>query len=400
MMEEVLFLKENIIQSKQNDKSGKNAFKLVKIDKQNEFLFEKNINHFTEMIDFLRGKNDVFVITGYSMCGKTLLTSVIPQLIKEQTLFYNFKCTPASTLDDLLLGFFEIFKQYAQKKLVHIPKIDTQNFQERINIYLTKCENPIIIVLDGLNEITDKKNKEEIMRFVSQVSSMDKIKLIISTRAFDISDLKNINLKLDTTIIKPLTLDTLKEFCLKNIINSEGIEDFYKMSRGHYFNLFFAMNYIQPTNLTIKEFVTEVNTLNKGIDEIVISKNLSLIPQAYNNLLWVLASCNFAMPASNLLAVTDNEEEPFIFLQKKCVIEITDGYVYLKDYFKKEIVKDIEPLAKIDIIKGIIKFLEEQLPLKPNLRELKLSRNTIRNEIARLNNIINKTQQQKKIRKK
>ena len=108
MMEEVLFLKENIIQSKQNDKSGKNAFKLVKIDKQNEFLFEKNINHFTEMIDFLKGKNDVFVITGYSMCGKTLLTSVIPQLIKEQTIFYNFKCTPSSTLDDLLLGFLVV----------------------------------------------------------------------------------------------------------------------------------------------------------------------------------------------------------------------------------------------------------------------------------------------------
>ena len=399
MMDEVLFLKENIIQSKQNDKSGKNALKLIKVDKQNEFLFEKNINHFTELIDFLKSKNDVFVITGYSMCGKTLLTSVIPQIIKEQTVFYSFKCTPASTLDDLLLGFFEIFKEYAQKKLLHLPKIETQNFQERINIYLTKCENPIIIALDGLNEIKNNTSKEEIMRFVSQISSVNKIKLIITTRAFDIADLKNINLKLDTTIIKPLTLEHLKEYCLKNIINSEGIEDFYKMSRGHYFNLFFAMNYIQPTNLTIKEFVTEVNTLNKSIDQIVISKNLSLIPQSYNNLLWVIASSEFGMPVSNLLTITDNEEEPFTFLQKKGVIEITKGYVYLKDYFKNEIIKDIEPLAKINIIKGIIKFLEEQLPLKPNLRELKLSRNTIRNEISGLNNIINKTQQQKKTEK-
>ena len=62
------------------------------------------------------------------------------------------------------VSFFETFKDYAQKKLVHIPKIDTQNFQERINIYLTKCENPIIILLDGLNEISNKEHKDEIQR--------------------------------------------------------------------------------------------------------------------------------------------------------------------------------------------------------------------------------------------
>ena len=37
--------------------------------------------------------------------------------------------------------------------------------------------------------------------------------------------------------------------------------------------------------------------------------------------------------------------------------------------------------------------MEAQLPLKPSLRELKLSRLTIRNEISRLNNVINNAQQ-------
>ena len=390
-----LFLKENIIKSKQNDKTGRNALKLVRIKPQDEFLFEKNINRFVELIDFLEGNDNVLAITGYSLCGKTLLGSIIPQLIREKTIFYTFKCTSASTLDDVLLNFFDTFKDYAQKKLVNIPKIDTQNFQDRINIYLTKCENPIVILIDGLNEIKNKKNKDEIMNFISQVLNFNNIKLVITTRSFDISDLKNINLKLTTTVIKPLTSENLKEYCLKNIINSEGIEDFYKLSRGHYFNLFYAMNYIQPTNQSIKNFVAEVETSKKNMDDLVISKNLSLIPESYDNLLWIIASSEFGMPVSNLLSVPDCTEEQIRFLEKRIIIEIVNGCAYVKDYFKTEILKTIEPIARINIIKGIIKFLEAQLPLKPALRELKLSRCTIRNEIERLNGIINKSNSKK-----
>ena len=367
-----LFLKENIIQSRRNDNTGKNALKLIKIDKQNNFLFEKNVFQFVEMIDFLNKRDDVFVLTGFSLCGKSLMTSVIPQIITENTVLHNFKCTPASTLDDLLLTFFNTFKFYAQKNLVHLPKIDTQNFQERINIYLTHCENPILIILEGFNEIQNSKNKEEIMNFLSQIVNMENIKLIITTRNFDISDLKNINLRLYTSIIKPLTLKDLEEYCLINVINSEGLEDFYKISRGHYFNLNLMLSYIQPTNLTIKEFVKEVEDSSKGIGEILIAKNLSLIPQSYNQLLWVAASADFGMPKSNLLALPDTDEEQLLFLQKKGIIEIVNDCIYVKDYFKTEILKSIEPLAHNNIIKSIVKFLEVQLPLKPSLRELQL----------------------------
>ena len=394
-MNKALFLKENILKSKQNDKTGKNVLKLVKVSSQNEFLFEKISASFAELIDFLNNEDDVLVITGFSLCGKSLLGSVIPKLIHEKTIFYKFKCSAASTLDDLLLKFFDIFKDYAMKKLVSIPKIDIQNFQQRINIYLTKCENPIIILLDGLNEIKSSKNKDDIMNFISQVLNYKNIKLVITTRSFDISDLKNINLRLSTSIIKPLTQNDLNDYCLKNIINSDGIEDFYKLSRGHYFNLFYAMNYLQPTNTSIKEFVTEIQASKKSIDEIVITKNLSLIPDSYNNILWVIVLSDFGMPVSNLISIPEFEEEQISFLEKRGIIEVFNGCIYMRDYFKSEIIKSIEPIAKINIIKGIIKFLEAQLPLKPSLRELKLSRNTIRNEIERLNSIINRTNLQK-----
>ncbi len=390
---DTVFLKENILKSSQNDKTGKNALKLIKLSKQNEFLFEKNLYQFMELIDFLKEKDDVFVLTGYSLCGKSLMASIIPQLTTEKTLIHYFKCTPSSTIDDVLLTFFETFKDYAQKKLIHIPKIETQNFQERINIYLTKCENPIIIILDGLNDIGKNENKNEIMSFLSLAMGHKNIKLVITSRAFDVSDLKNINLKLATSIIKPLTLDDIKEYCLINIINSEGVEEFHKLSRGHYFNLSLAMSYIQPTNLTIKEFVEEVKASSKSIDELVISKNLALIPQSYFQILWLACLADFGMPKSNILVLPESDEEQLLFLKKKGIIEIINDCVYVKDYFKSEILKSIEPLAQKNIIKGIVKFLEAQLPLKPSLRELKLSRLTIRNEISRLNNIMNKSQQ-------
>lgn len=395
MMDELLFLKPNILQSRQNDNTGKNVLKLLKIDKQNEFLFQKNIASFIEMTDFLSGRDDVFVISGFSLSGKSLLASVISQMVTERTIFHSFYCTEASTLDDLLLSFFETMKIYAQKKLVFLPKIDTTNFQERINIYLTKCENPIVILLDGLDKITNKENKDEIMYFLSHVVNLENIKLVLTTRAFDVADLKNIHLRLDTVILKPLRLEDLKEYCLTNVISSEGIEDFYKKSRGHNFNLFFTMNYIQPTNLTIQEFLAELELSKKTIDELVISKTLSLIPPSYDNLLWIIALSDFGMPLNNLLSVADVSEDQINFLVKKGVIEVYNGCVYLKDYFKSEILKSIEPLAKINIIKGIVKFLEAQLPVKPALREVKLSRVTLRNEITRLNNILNKSVEKK-----
>ena len=152
------------------------------------------------------------------------------------------------------------------------------------------------------------------------------------------------------------------------------------------------LSYIQPINITIKEFVAEAKNSSKGIGEMLISKNLSLIPQSYNQLLWVISSADFGMPKANLLEFPDCDEEQLIFLQKKGIIEIINDSVFVKDYFKTEILKSAEPLAYNNIIKGIIKFLEAQLPLKPSLRELKLSRLTIRNEIERFNNLLKKSQ--------
>lgn len=388
-----IFLKDNVIQSRKNDNSGKNALKLIKLNGTSDFLFEKNLPNFVELIDFLKNDNDIFIISGYSLCGKSLLTSIIPQLALETTIIHEFKCSQASTLDDLLLTFFETFKKYAQKNLLTLPKTNTQNFYELINFYLNQINNSIIINLDDWNEIEDKKNKDEIMNFLSQFASYDNIKLIITTRAFDISDVKNINLKISNSIIKPLNIDALKEYCNINIINAEGIEDFHKLSRGHYLNLCLSLSYIQPTNITIKSFVEEVKNSKKNIDEYIISKNLMLISQTYLEILWLTTLASFGIPKKQVFLLPDCEEEQLSFLEKKEIIRIVKDRIYIKDYFKNAIVKNIEPLAKKNIIKGIIKFLEAQLPLKPSLREVGLSRKTIRNEIERLNNIINNTEQ-------
>ena len=69
-----LFLKENIIQSRRNDNTGKNALKLIKIDKQNNFLFEKTSRISKE--DILKAKNKMEekedkISSPYTKIGKT-----------------------------------------------------------------------------------------------------------------------------------------------------------------------------------------------------------------------------------------------------------------------------------------------------------------------------------------
>ena len=98
------------------------------------------------------------------------------------------------------------------------------------------------------------------------------------------------------------------------------------------------MNYIQPTNTSVQEFVNEVQASKKSMDEVVISKNLSLMPENYDNLLWIIALSDFGMPLTNLLSIPDLEEEHIMFLEKRGIVEIVSGCVFMKDYFKTEII--------------------------------------------------------------
>ena len=56
-------------------------------------------------------------------------------------------CLETTILDDMLLSFFESFRNYAIKGTITLPKAKVDNFTQKINSYFNSVQNPIVVVL-------------------------------------------------------------------------------------------------------------------------------------------------------------------------------------------------------------------------------------------------------------
>ena len=75
-----------------------------------------------------------------------------------------------------------------------------------------------------------------------------------------------------------------------------------------------------------------------------------------------------------------NQERIYFFVQNY-LLSVDSESLYLKDYYREIIEQQIQPNVMLKLHKACIDLYETQLPLKPLERDLRLSRQTMRNEI-------------------
>lgn len=346
------------------------------------FLHKKHFEFDITFENFLKSEKKFFILKGFMGEGKSILLNDIYSKLDRNTLGLRFELNEITGLDDILLSFNNQFKNLFVKHSIPRLNIATSNFQERINFFAKHISKQLIIFIDSIDTLKNNPNNKRILAFLKNIVTNNNVKLFLAGRHYDLSWFEEKN-----TVkyqLKNFSPDEFKDFLKIHNQNTLGkiFEDFYDATQGHllYLTIFLELSMIfsVPCETIFSEF--ERKKLN--IDEFLVGKLLSLVPQTYTNLLNVLSICKTHISKQMCMSLGLLKKDELDYLQKIKLLYPNGDFYYLKDYIKQEIIEDFDEYLKLKIHKQLKNYYNSQLPLKPTERDLELSRETLRNLIT------------------
>ena len=167
------------------------------------YLLENNSNQIQKIYNFLNTDTPLLLVNGFLGTGKDKIVKHALTFSNEAAIKLYYNCFETTILDDILLAFFDEFKKLTAQNIIQTPKARSENFTQKITAYFDTIEKPIIVVLDSFEEIL-KENKQEILDFIQHLSQYDKIKIILISRTFNMTDFAD---KINYEKISILALD-------------------------------------------------------------------------------------------------------------------------------------------------------------------------------------------------
>lgn len=356
-----------------------------------DFLQTENLNklqQFYQSID-----NSICFVEGESGFFKSTLVNNSLTQIKNERLILRIKCFESTTLDDIFLNLFEEIKKQAQQNKLSFKKIETNSFALRINNYLKQLTPNTIIIIDSLQNVfskTNTKEKEEIFRFIAHINTMCKFKLVLISTSFPeyiIDKINTINTSIIKLKIEALTIEQIAKFLQSENIpyDISDLNKFNDITKGNnlFANISSTIMSTLKTNLStfLSDYENKYNTKNLKFEEYIIQKLLTFVPEKQQEALEILSCYNGGLPETFLLENNFFTQEQFQYLLEKNILSREYDLIYIKKHLKKYIQKNITYLEKNKIHTFWKDFYTSQLPLKPNERTAKLSRNTMRAQI-------------------
>ena len=363
------FIQENI-NLKEISKEGRSDFCLINNN-------ERQIN---DICDFLQNDNKIMLINGFAGTGKSNILNFIIENFNPNVLTIKYTCFETTILDDMLLSFFETFRNFAIEGKIVPPKVKVENFTQKINTYFNSINNPIVIVLNSFQAVL-KENKQEILNFIEHLSKFENIKIIITSRSFNYDDFAFINY--DRTSILALSKENFEKFLRENNIKNIGplSNELYKQTRGyyHYIDLSVKISILRKWNLgkLLEMFSKSMGTYF----DFILKEALLLIDPVSLHMFRLLALMRIPIHRNLLKSLHLYDEERIEFFVTNSILSTYGECVYLKDYYREIIEGQIQDSVMLKLHKACIELYETQLPLKPLERDLRLSRQTMRNEI-------------------
>ena len=191
------------------------------------------------------------------------------------------------------------------------------------------------------------------------------------------------NISYDKTIITSLEEKLVEKYFEKYEIKyeKETLEKLISSSRCYLKYIDMTIQLIQTFNLSLGELINEFEAKNINYSSFLINKFLSLIPEKSKELIYVLTLIRQGVSSSFLSLIGKNNTTEINYLKNILILnEDSKKNFYIKDYFKREIEKEIEQFDRIKIHDFLSNFYNNILPKKPLDRELQISRNTMRRE--------------------
>jgi len=344
-------------------------------------LLENNRNQVDKILEFFNLNTSVLIATGFLGTGKTAVIRHCLSSLNNDVIQLWANCYESTNLDDIFLGFFEEFKRLASQDIIKIPQARFESFSQRINAYFNAISSPIVIILNSYQALL-AENAQIIIDFVNHISEFKNVKVIIISRNFNAEILAK-STPYEKINFKALDKDLFQKYITANKIRIHGpvFEEFYKLTKGYYFYTNLALQIMQSKNLSTIDLIQKQANSFLSVKEFLFSEFLSLVDSVGGHLLRFLTVIRYPVNTTLLQRVNLYDEQRLTMYAQNSLLEIENGNIYLKDYYKDITEGQIPPNVLVKLHRACAELYEMQLPKKPEERDLLISRRTIRQEI-------------------
>lgn len=346
----------------------------------NPFLLENNSDQIESIYNFYKNNSSLLYINGFLGTGKAKIVDYSLAFLSTETIVLKYNCFNSTVLDDILLSFFNEFKKLVAQNIISEPKVKTENFTQKVNSYFTQVEKPFVIILNSFEAILDE-NRKEILDFIFHLSSIQKIKIIVTARTFESKYFPGVSLERVSlfALDMPIFEKYLKAEKIK--FSNQHLEEFYKHTRGYYFFTAVSLKLVKSQNISLQDFLTNLRDSFLSFTDFLEKQISTLVPPTYRNLYWFLSMIRHPISVDLLKILNLYDEEKINFLSEYFIVNNDDNLVYVQDYFKEQLDVSMAPNIAQKIHRYIIDLYQSQLPLKPLERNILISRQTMRKEI-------------------
>lgn len=344
-------------------------------------VVENNLNQLMAMKDFFASNSSMLLMTGFLGVGKSTLVDYFLNFIAKETIVLKYNCYETTILDDMLLSFFERFKELLAEGIIQEPKMRSDNFVQKINSYFYSVNAPIVIVVDSFQDVL-KSNRSGILEFFKHLSASGKVKIVIISRTVELASFEGV------FDYKKIIIGALEKPIFEKYLKSCGLkligplsDELYKHTRGYFFYVAMAVKIIQIRGLSLVEFLDGFGKSFLSYNDFILREGLALIDPVSGHLFRFLTVVRHPVSVDLLKTLNLFDEYRAQVFIETLVLSVDGKMLYLKDFYKKIAENSIPENVAVKLHKSCVELYETQLPLKPMERNLLISRATMRSEI-------------------
>ncbi len=347
----------------------------------NKFLLENNKKQLETIYNFYESPTPLLLVNGFLGTGKTQIIHHSLKFLTNEAIILEYNCFETTILDDILLSFFEDFRELTAKGLISEPKIKTENFAQKISSYFNSISKPIVLIINSLESIL-KPNKQDVIDFLLHIMQFHNTKVIIVSRKPDYENFT------DKVPFEKITILALDKSIFEKFIRAEGIkligpvsDELYKHTRGYFLYTQLTTKVINAHKLSLIDFLEGYTKSFLSYNDFILREVLSFVDPPSGHLFRLLTIIRHPISVKLLETINMYNEEKIQYFVDNLLICRDKNCIYLQDYYKEISLNSIPENVLIKLHKSCVELYTMQLPLKPFERDILVSRQTMRSEI-------------------